>query len=193
MRCRHHRHRGRCMVDNCSNQVYARNLCCRHGAKKQCEFDGCTLRARLGNVCYKHGADKKQCEEPGCSQPAQARQKCVKHGGGRKCKANDCLAHARAGGYCQRHRAALSPKVVAKQDINMRALWDDHHHHARHDSIDDVSDIGSVMQTDEALMCKVEGIDLSICTDVFDGHWEPFHVDEDKSMLRDILSILEQL
>ncbi|RHY25328.1 hypothetical protein DYB32_008384 [Aphanomyces invadans] len=193
MRCRHHRHRGRCIVDNCSNQVYARNLCCRHGAKKQCQFEGCTLRARLGNVCYKHGADKKQCNEPGCTQPAQARHKCVKHGGGRKCKATDCVAHARAGGYCQRHRAALAPKPI-KQNINMGALWGDHHH-PRHDSIDssdDVSEIGTVLKQDQALMVHLDGFDFSLGADEVDMPVDPFHI-EDKSMLHDILCILDRL
>ncbi|KAF0718832.1 Aste57867_1456 [Aphanomyces stellatus] len=99
-----YRPRGRCIVDNCENQIYARQRCCKHGAKKPCAVHGCALRARHNGVCFAHGAPKKQCAEPGCPKPAQARQKCVKHGGGRTCKFHGCISHARSGGYCQRHR-----------------------------------------------------------------------------------------
>ncbi|ETV95433.1 hypothetical protein H310_11303 [Aphanomyces invadans] len=127
-RCKLHRHRGMCIIDSCTNQAYARQLCCRHGAKKECAVDGCSLRARFDNVCYKHGATKKLCIEPGCPQPAQARQRCVKHGGGRQCKFSGCTAHARAGGFCQRHRMSgkLSPTAYpSKNGINMMSLWGD--------------------------------------------------------------------
>ncbi|KAH9106446.1 hypothetical protein LEN26_012759 [Aphanomyces euteiches] len=104
-KCIFHRHRARCLMDNCQNQVYARNLCVRHGGKKQCEFAGCTLNARLGNVCSKHGAGdmKKRCTHEGCTKQAHERQKCVRHGGGRKCKMHGCQTHARSGGFCSRH------------------------------------------------------------------------------------------
>ncbi|KAF0686270.1 Aste57867_21876 [Aphanomyces stellatus] len=103
-KCMYHRHRARCLVDQCRNQVYARKLCARHGGKKQCQVDGCQLRARLGSVCYTHGASKKSCTTDGCEKPAHARGKCVRHGGGRKCKLEGCQAHARTGGLCRRHQ-----------------------------------------------------------------------------------------
>ncbi|KAF0717733.1 Aste57867_2125 [Aphanomyces stellatus] len=252
-RCRHHRHRGRCIVDNCDNQVYARNLCCRHGAKKTCEHDGCTLRARLGNVCYKHGAHKKQCTEPGCTQPAQARQKCVKHGGGRKCKADACTAHARTGGYCQRHRTAdsdvSSPKsdrststattmppprmmhhphthhhhnfptqflphfahaplhhnhhplhhLLQQPDINMTALWGDKdmfdveaRRHGSMDSVDDISELEPQIKLEPGLV-NVHGIDIHAYNTRTPVTWGVHPMTEDKTMLRDILDILEEL
>ncbi|RHY05843.1 hypothetical protein DYB25_007704 [Aphanomyces astaci] len=104
-KCSFHRNRGRCLVDECTNQAYARQLCARHGGKKKCFVDGCNLSARLANVCYKHGARNlnKKCIHDGCTKPAQFQQKCVRHGGGRKCKVEGCSAHARCGGLCCRH------------------------------------------------------------------------------------------
>ncbi|KAH9164800.1 hypothetical protein AeNC1_018629 [Aphanomyces euteiches] len=195
-RCRHHRHRGLCIVDNCNNQVYARQLCCRHGAKKTCEHNGCTLRARWNNLCYKHGAQKKPCSEPGCGQPAQARQKCVKHGGGRKCNADGCTAHARAGGFCQRHRTApQTPPAstdIAARNINMMALWgeakvvDGRHKWAS--SHDKSFSLEEQVKIEPGLVCMVDGIDLMTHSGV-----EPQHYNDDKAMMRDILALLEAL
>ncbi|KAH9089308.1 hypothetical protein Ae201684P_001509 [Aphanomyces euteiches] len=104
-KCYFHRNRGRCVVEHCTNQAYARQLCSRHGGKKECLVDGCHLRARLANVCYRHGARNlnKKCIAEGCTKPAQFQNKCVRHGGGRKCKIDGCHAHARCGGLCCRH------------------------------------------------------------------------------------------
>ncbi|KAF0700982.1 Aste57867_8428 [Aphanomyces stellatus] len=118
-KCLFHRHRARCLVDSCQNQVYARSLCVRHGGKKQCAFEGCKLNARLGNVCSKHGAGniKKRCVHDGCTKQANARQKCVRHGGGRKCKIEGCSTHARSGGFCRRHsRTMLQTTHEESQD-----------------------------------------------------------------------------
>ncbi|KAF0720768.1 Aste57867_47 [Aphanomyces stellatus] len=111
-KCVFHRNRARCLVTDCQNQVYARNLCVRHGGKKQCQHDGCTGNARLGNFCSKHGTGsiKKKCTEEGCTKMAHARHKCVRHGGGRKCKMDGCQTHARNGGYCCRHNRQLATK-----------------------------------------------------------------------------------
>ncbi|KAF0722350.1 hypothetical protein Ae201684P_010003 [Aphanomyces euteiches] len=107
LKCSFHRHRTQCAIQDCHNQVYARNLCVRHGGKKPCLHEGCTGNARRGDFCTRHGATsyKKVCSEPGCSRVAHARQKCVRHGGGRKCNAQGCETHARTrlGGFCHRH------------------------------------------------------------------------------------------
>ncbi|CAK4072973.1 unnamed protein product [Aphanomyces euteiches] len=109
-KCVFHRNRARCLVADCQNQVYARNLCVRHGGKKQCQHEGCTGNARLGNFCSKHGTGsvKKKCTEEGCTKMAHARHKCVRHGGGRKCKMEGCQTHARNGGYCCRHNRQIA-------------------------------------------------------------------------------------
>ncbi|KAG9401766.1 hypothetical protein AC1031_007479 [Aphanomyces cochlioides] len=119
-KCVFHRHRARCLVSDCQNQVYARNLCVRHGGKKLCEVDGCGLKARLDNVCSKHGAGnvKKRCTHEGCTKQAHARQKCVRHGGGRKCKIQDCMSHARNSGYCSRHSRLLVSEPTSKLSIS---------------------------------------------------------------------------
>ncbi|CAK4083158.1 unnamed protein product [Aphanomyces euteiches] len=118
-KCVFHRHRARCLVSGCQNQVYARSLCVRHGGKKQCEFDGCNLNARLGNVCSKHGAGniKKRCTHEGCTKQANARQKCVRHGGGRKCKVDGCSTHARSGGFCRRHSRASTDALPTSPHV----------------------------------------------------------------------------
>ncbi|CAK4078392.1 unnamed protein product [Aphanomyces euteiches] len=104
-KCLFHKHRSRCLVAHCQNQVYARKLCARHGGKKQCTFAGCNLNARLGDVCCKHGAGdlKKICVHDGCTRQVHARHRCVRHGGGQQCKADGCRTHARTGGFCRRH------------------------------------------------------------------------------------------
>ncbi|KAF0691082.1 Aste57867_17620 [Aphanomyces stellatus] len=104
-KCHFHRHRGRCQVDDCRNQVYARHLCGRHGGKKQCKVEGCTLNARLGSVCCKHGAGslRKLCSYPNCTKQVHARDRCVRHGGGKQCRKEGCQNHARSGGLCRRH------------------------------------------------------------------------------------------
>ncbi|KAF0696358.1 Aste57867_12882 [Aphanomyces stellatus] len=111
-KCDAHKHRAKCTVADCFNQVYARNLCVRHGGKKQCAFDGCQGNARAGPFCCRHNttASKKRfCSAPGCSHVARAKGLCVSHGGGRKCEAGGCASYARDGGYCRRHRVQRSP------------------------------------------------------------------------------------
>ncbi|KAH9183810.1 hypothetical protein AeNC1_014214 [Aphanomyces euteiches] len=121
-KCHFHRHRGRCRIENCRNQVYARHLCGRHGGKKQCKVDGCTLNARLGAVCCKHGAGslRKLCVHPNCTKQIHARDRCVRHGGGRQCRKEGCKNHARSGGYCRRHNQVRSPDETV-----MGPNWDE--------------------------------------------------------------------
>ncbi|KAF0699537.1 Aste57867_9912 [Aphanomyces stellatus] len=135
------RSRGLCMVPDCINKTYARQLCCKHGAKKPCDVQGCNLRARTNGVCYKHGAPKNQCTESGCQQTAQARQKCVKHGGGRPCKAVGCNSHARAGGFCQRHKIDANMLELAWRETSLldHAVPFDRRYLVV--SVDDVSDL----------------------------------------------------
>ncbi|RHZ32017.1 hypothetical protein DYB37_012578 [Aphanomyces astaci] len=180
-----HRRRGTCSVTNCTNQVYARQLCCRHGAKKQCIVTGCSLRARLNDVCFKHGAQKKQCIEQGCAQPAQARQRCVKHGGGRHCKVNGCFAHSRVGGFCQRHR--LPGSLLETMDMS----WDESKaHNDRSYSVASNSDVCAAADTsavvlDPWVLCLVDPIRLNqhACC------WSNLS-EEDSAMMQDIFGLL---
>ncbi|RHY15158.1 hypothetical protein DYB28_002960 [Aphanomyces astaci] len=218
-RCKLHRHRGMCIIDNCTNQAYARQLCCRHGAKKECAVDGCNLRARLDNVCYKHGATKKLCTEVGCTQPAQARQRCVKHGGGRQCKRPGCTAHARTGGFCQRHRTSsdvptplqLLPTVTAsKGGINMTTLWGDTATllavkatspptHNRCFSMDSATDVSQVNHTyapphQPSMMHLIQKMDHHhTVAPLQQQRWDPLHYHHDTSMLRGIFELMDDL
>ncbi|EQC32903.1 hypothetical protein SDRG_09434 [Saprolegnia diclina VS20] len=105
-KCVFHRHRSRCQVDDCRNQVYARSLCVRHGGKRKCEAPNCGVHVRQGRFCTLHGpkVDKPRCTEEGCEKQAHMRSKCVRHGGGRLCKVEHCTTYARGGGLCWRHR-----------------------------------------------------------------------------------------
>ncbi|KDO26601.1 hypothetical protein SPRG_08005 [Saprolegnia parasitica CBS 223.65] len=105
-KCVFHRHRSRCQVDDCRNQVYARSLCVRHGGKRKCEAPDCGVHVRQGRFCTLHGpkVDKPRCTEEGCEKQAHMRSKCVRHGGGRLCKVQHCTTYARGGGLCWRHR-----------------------------------------------------------------------------------------
>ncbi|KAF0740474.1 hypothetical protein Ae201684_004208 [Aphanomyces euteiches] len=109
-KCSLHKHRTKCMVDRCANQVYARSLCVRHGGKKKCRFEDCHLNARIGEFCSKHGGKsyKAICIHEGCTKQAHKRKKCVRHGGGRKCNVEGCDVHARRGGFCARHGRQFS-------------------------------------------------------------------------------------
>ncbi|KAF0720757.1 Aste57867_36 [Aphanomyces stellatus] len=105
-KCAFHRNRGRCHMQPCRNQVYARNLCVRHGGKRRCAAFGCSRNVRLGEFCSRHGdltAPKKLCSTSGCTNVAHKLHRCVRHGGGRQCLVNGCKTHARTGGYCCRH------------------------------------------------------------------------------------------
>ncbi|ETW02197.1 hypothetical protein H310_05764 [Aphanomyces invadans] len=115
-KCVLHKHRTKCVVDQCANQVYARNLCVRHGGKKKCTYEDCQLNARIGEFCSKHGgkSSKAICTHEGCTKQAHKRKKCVRHGGGRKCNVDGCDVHARRGGYCARHgRQAKNGNLVS--------------------------------------------------------------------------------
>ncbi|KDO23548.1 hypothetical protein SPRG_10740 [Saprolegnia parasitica CBS 223.65] len=79
-RCHFHRHRLKCSVAECRNQVYARGLCVRHGGKPRCQVDACDTNAR---------------------------QRCIRHGGGSHCRADNCLKYARTNGLCTRHSRAV--------------------------------------------------------------------------------------
>ncbi|KAF0748015.1 hypothetical protein AaE_007509 [Aphanomyces astaci] len=104
-KCDFHRQRSMCVVADCRNQVFARNLCVRHGGKKSCVHEGCRENVRVGDLCGKHGASahRKMCIEDGCDKFAQTKQRCSAHGGGQRCKRSGCFAHARRGGFCTRH------------------------------------------------------------------------------------------
>ncbi|OQR82493.1 hypothetical protein ACHHYP_15938 [Achlya hypogyna] len=119
-KCKFHRGRAKCAVDNCANQVYARQRCIRHGGKRSCVFPGCHSNARSGSFCCRHGADntKQLCSQEGCDRVAHLRQRCVRHGGGRPCLIDGCTTHARAGGYCWRHR-----KCATADDMETDVMW----------------------------------------------------------------------
>ncbi|EQC36539.1 hypothetical protein SDRG_05988, partial [Saprolegnia diclina VS20] len=108
-RCHFHRHRLKCNIAECRNQVYARGLCVRHGGKSRCQVDACDTNVRDGSFCAKHGGGKRRgnCIEAGCVNRAQARQRCIRHGGGNHCRADNCLKYARTNGLCTRHSRAL--------------------------------------------------------------------------------------
>ncbi|KAF0699648.1 Aste57867_9793 [Aphanomyces stellatus] len=116
VKCEFHKQRSICLVQDCRNQVFARNLCVRHGGKKTCRHDGCNENVRLGDLCGKHGAGstRKLCIETGCEKFAQTRQRCSAHGGGQRCKLEGCSTHARKGGYCTRHTNLSRENLVAK-------------------------------------------------------------------------------
>ncbi|KDO22485.1 hypothetical protein SPRG_12767 [Saprolegnia parasitica CBS 223.65] len=131
-KCEFHKHRLKCLIDGCHNQVYARRLCVRHGGKKLCAFPDCNRNARLGKFCSLHGVvtHKRHCNEDGCLKMAHARGKCVRHGGGRRCAHPECPSHARHKGYCSRHAILMMPltpphQLEAKMDmtISPAARW----------------------------------------------------------------------
>ncbi|KAH9106937.1 hypothetical protein LEN26_014414 [Aphanomyces euteiches] len=80
-RCLLHRHRRKCMVETCTNQVYARNRCVRHGGKKKCIHPGCCINVLVGDLCARHGNCLRTCSMAGCTSPAVARRRCERHGG----------------------------------------------------------------------------------------------------------------
>ncbi|KAF0699731.1 Aste57867_9722 [Aphanomyces stellatus] len=112
-KCLFHIHRGRCLVEDCRNQVYARNLCVRHGGKKQCAFDGCEVNSRVGNFCTKHSPTHliRMCSYDGCDNQAHLKGKCFRHGGSRFCKVEGCVTYARNRGFCARHTVANKSPV----------------------------------------------------------------------------------
>ncbi|KAF0712497.1 Aste57867_4808 [Aphanomyces stellatus] len=56
-KCHFHRHRARCVVLDCRNQVYARQRCVKHGGKRQCQVVGCSANSRVGHLCSQHASD----------------------------------------------------------------------------------------------------------------------------------------
>ncbi|ETV67323.1 hypothetical protein H257_16411 [Aphanomyces astaci] len=118
-KCHFHRHRGSCAVDNCHNQVYARQLCVKHGGKRRCAMPTCTANSRVGNLCSRHTTVelKKTCSEPGCTKQPRALGRCVSHGGGKKCLAPYCTANVRLTSYCSRHAQPVSLPVGARQQL----------------------------------------------------------------------------
>ncbi|KDO21265.1 hypothetical protein SPRG_13564 [Saprolegnia parasitica CBS 223.65] len=120
-KCAFHRNRRSCQVDDCHNQVFARNLCVRHGGKRLCSYPECLSNARIAGRCARHGTDapKRTCNEASCYRIAHRLGRCIRHGGGRPCKTRACPTHARSGGYCWRHRPSVSSPVTAEspQDL----------------------------------------------------------------------------
>ncbi|KAF0719003.1 Aste57867_1346 [Aphanomyces stellatus] len=128
-KCHFHKHRSRCLVDACHNQVYARNLCVRHGGKKACSVQGCSANARVGSLCSKHAtpATKKVCMVDGCTKQAHARYKCVRHGGGSHCKVAGCTSNSRSNGMCSRHgkqfgSADATPTTIQAETLKAKCL-----------------------------------------------------------------------
>ncbi|OQS07801.1 hypothetical protein THRCLA_20059 [Thraustotheca clavata] len=122
-KCEFHRNRNKCIVADCFNQVYARQLCIRHGGKRLCQFPDCYTNARTGDLCAKHGGDKTKalCTEPGCTKKAHLKNKCIRHGGGKPCSMANCESHARIGGFCWRHRVrsdkvCIPPELIPSSD-----------------------------------------------------------------------------
>ncbi|ETV90616.1 hypothetical protein H310_14651 [Aphanomyces invadans] len=100
-KCQFHRMRSMCMIDMCTNQVYARKRCVKHGGKRQCQAHGCQGNARSHGFCCKHGPKplKRQCLVEGCVKFAHARRFCVQHGRrARQCSVELCSAHDRNDG-----------------------------------------------------------------------------------------------
>ncbi|KAF0699732.1 Aste57867_9723 [Aphanomyces stellatus] len=136
IKCLFHSHRGCCLVQDCHNQVYARNLCVRHGGKRQCAFDGCQLNSRVGAFCTRHSPSEtvRRCSEGGCSSQAHLRGKCFRHGGSRLCKADGCATYARNRGFCARHTpppsSSLKEEPSSPSSVSNVDVWtldDDHH------------------------------------------------------------------
>ncbi|KAF0683657.1 Aste57867_24302 [Aphanomyces stellatus] len=120
LKCAFHKSRGKCRVDACLNQVYARRLCVRHGGKKLCQRPTCTAHARGNAFCLKHGgvAKRRVCQMDGCPKLAHANHKCVAHGGGRYCKSPGCTLHARFMGLCLTCNADLAPIDIHPSPTN---------------------------------------------------------------------------
>ncbi|KAF0738519.1 hypothetical protein Ae201684P_019815 [Aphanomyces euteiches] len=119
-KCLFHSHRGRCRVEDCHNQVYARNLCVRHGGKRQCAFEGCLLNSRVGPFCTRHSPSEavRRCSQENCSNQAHLNGRCFRHGGNRFCKIDGCVTYARNRGYCTRHTPRpIAPKSPSKPNI----------------------------------------------------------------------------
>ncbi|KAF0691083.1 Aste57867_17621 [Aphanomyces stellatus] len=167
-KCHFHRHRGRCHVDDCRNQVYARHLCGRHGGKKQCKVEGCTLNARLGSVCCKHGAGslRKLCSHPNCTKQVHARDRCVRHGGGRQCRKDGCKNHARSGGYCRRHgHLRLLVRPPSPNSSLMGPNWDEPTAFVKHDedgSLADQLDSIHLLDGHESAIVDADVLDLLV-------------------------------
>ncbi|OQR86705.1 hypothetical protein ACHHYP_10249 [Achlya hypogyna] len=114
-KCSFHRYRTKCMVEDCFNQVYARQLCVGHGGKKVCAFAKCATTVRTGDYCAKHTKKVKPiCTEVGCHHTAFINQKCTHHGGGRPCSVDECMMPARMGGFCWRHRNRIVAEPAAQ-------------------------------------------------------------------------------
>ncbi|EQC37419.1 hypothetical protein SDRG_05023 [Saprolegnia diclina VS20] len=125
-KCTFHRYRDRCHVENCTNQVYARQLCVRHGGKRRCQHPACSTNVRSGRFCSKHNPHiDKQCTEPGCTRQAHARQRCIRHGGGRLCGMVHCDAYARREGMCIRHHRLATTTPVATPETLLAPPSDD--------------------------------------------------------------------
>ncbi|EQC25391.1 hypothetical protein SDRG_16718 [Saprolegnia diclina VS20] len=104
-KCIYHRRRTRCLVEECTNQVYARNLCVRHGGQKSCCVQGCCRNARQAGFCYRHSGDdsRRRCSFAGCVRKAILGGKCISHGGAKMCTIEGCSSHVRKKGLCCRH------------------------------------------------------------------------------------------
>ncbi|OQS00357.1 hypothetical protein THRCLA_05985 [Thraustotheca clavata] len=104
-KCTYHRRRTRCLVEDCTNQVYARNLCVRHGGQKSCCVQGCCRNARQAGYCYRHSGDdsRRRCSSTGCMRKAILGGKCISHGGAKVCSVEGCASHVRKKGLCCRH------------------------------------------------------------------------------------------
>ncbi|KAG9413697.1 hypothetical protein AC1031_012924 [Aphanomyces cochlioides] len=121
-KCNFHKHRNKCSIQGCNNQVVLHNLCVRHGGKRLCQAEGCQQHARGGKWCLRHGgiAHKRYCSEPGCGKQAHANKKCIAHGGGRRCQVSGSKLLSRVGGYCQHH--TVDPEAEKTETIDQLIL-----------------------------------------------------------------------
>ncbi|KAF0738518.1 hypothetical protein Ae201684P_019933 [Aphanomyces euteiches] len=130
-KCIFHSQRGRCLVQDCRNQVYARNLCVRHGGKRPCAFDGCNLNSRVGKFCTKHSPTDsvRRCSHEGCQNQSHLRGKCFRHGGSKFCMMEGCVTYARNRGYCTRHtppHLVARRSSVVKTEVKVENILPDH-------------------------------------------------------------------
>ncbi|CAK4171274.1 unnamed protein product, partial [Aphanomyces euteiches] len=116
-KCDLHKHRSRCAVQDCRNQVYAKKLCVKHGGKPKCKVEGCQVTIRVGDYCSKHVPKDaiKLCSLEGCTTRVHLAGRCFRHGGGKNCVFPQCTKYARVRGLCYRHSAATKANANTVQ------------------------------------------------------------------------------
>ncbi|KAH9153857.1 hypothetical protein AeRB84_003945 [Aphanomyces euteiches] len=119
-KCANHRYRGRCAVQDCRYQVYAKKLCVQHGGKPKCRVEGCQVTIRVGDYCSKHIPTEaiKFCSVEGCATRAHLGGKCFRHGGGKNCAFPHCTKYARIRRLCARHAAETKAKAITVRQVD---------------------------------------------------------------------------